>query len=278
VGLNFEHIFNGAKAQHALSMFTPRQDPCELKALGPSTYALHWPAETSPWGMEAQMVYDLSEPGQIDLSFTCTPTKDLYPQGFVAMMWASYMHRALERSIHFWGSEGSDVGWIRFGEGQGGDIEVGTVAHAEAPRLPFEEGAQTLNLIEHPEKRFITPFYYGLLDGDHDLATVGDKLLYLVLFDQTEPIRFAMWNFYKNDVGQPDTHSPAWDWQFVIRNPIVGKRYGYRARIVVKPFTGIPQVWEEYRRWSETVESPLPEGGRAIPHSVSPAQTAKPGC
>ena len=30
VGLNFEHIFNGAKKQHAISMFTPRRDPCHF--------------------------------------------------------------------------------------------------------------------------------------------------------------------------------------------------------------------------------------------------------
>ena len=60
------------------------------------------------------------------------------------------------------------------------------------PNLPYEEEAQTLNLIEHPKQKFITPFYYSLIDGDHDLETISDKLLYLVLFDQTDPIRFAM--------------------------------------------------------------------------------------
>ena len=96
--------------------------------------------------------------------------------------------------------------------------------------LPYEKGAQTLNLIENPGKKFITPFYYGIVDGDHDLNTTDDRLLYLVLFDQTEPIRFAMWNFIKNEAGDPDPHSPAWDWQYVIRDPEVGKRYSYRAR------------------------------------------------
>ena len=47
------------------------------------------------------------------------------------------------------------------------------------PNLPYEEEAQILNFIEHPKKKFTSPFYYGLIDGDHDLETISDKLLYL---------------------------------------------------------------------------------------------------
>ena len=259
VGLNFEHIFNGAKAQHAISMFTPRREPCQVRKVGDHRYELRWPSKDSKWGMEAQMTYDLSEPGQVDLHFKCTPMAvDLYSQGFAAMMWASYMNRALDRKIRFWGKDGERVGWVEFGTGTGSKIEVGTIAHADASDLPFEGGAQTLNLVANPKKKFITPFYYGLLDGDHDLETTDDKLLYLVLFDQTESIRFAMWNFFQNESGQPDTHSPAWDWQYVIRNLKAKQSYGYRARVVVKPFKGEEQVWEEYRRWREETKTALP--------------------
>lgn len=259
VGLNFEHLFNGAKAQHAISMFTPRQDPCQVRRVGRYRHELHWPSEGSRWGLDARMVYDLSEAGQVDLDFQCTPTTvDLYSQGFAALMWASYMNRALDRKIRFWGKEGDRIGWVEFGTGEGKDIEVGTVAHADAPDLPFEQGAQTLNLVTHPTKRFITPFYYGLLDADHRLETTDDQLLYLVLFDQTESIRFAMWNFYRNEQDQPDTHSPAWDWQYVIRNPEARQRYGYRARVMVQPYEGEDPIWEEYQRWRKETGAALP--------------------
>ena len=65
VGLNFEHIFNGSKEQNDVSMFTPRNDPCRLKELGKSRFQIHWPAEGSQWGIEAQMIYDLSKKGVI---------------------------------------------------------------------------------------------------------------------------------------------------------------------------------------------------------------------
>jgi len=209
--------------------------------------------------MEARMVCDLSKEDQVDLTFDCIPAEDLYPQGFFAMMWASYMNRAVDRRIHFWGTENDRTSWTTFGEGEGQEIEVGTVSYSGIPDLPYEEGAQTLNLIENPEKKFLTPFYYGLLDGDHNLETIEDKVLYMVLFDQTDPIRFAMWNFFNDENGDPDTHSPAWDWQFVIRDPQVGQQYRYRARVVVKPFEGEEQVWREYRRWGKDLGVDLPQ-------------------
>ena len=263
VGLNFEHIFNGAKEQYDISMFTPRRDPCQLKQISDRKLQIHWPSEGSKWGMEARMVYDFSRDNYVDLSFECSPKKDLYSQGFVAMMWASYMNRTLNRKIRFWGHEGDRTGWVEFGVGEGKQIEVGTVSNIDVPNLPSEKGAQTLNLNEHPDKKFITPFYYGLVDGDHDLRTTDDRLLFQVLFDQTQSIRFAMWNFIKDQNGDPDNHSPAWDWQFVIREPKIGKKYGYRARVVVKPYKGTEQVWDEYRKWSAELNAALP----AIPKS-----------
>ncbi len=158
VGINFEHIFNGAKEQNEISMFTPRHDPCHLKQVGESRFQIHWPNKGSKWGMEARMVYDLSKEGYVDLVFECKPTRDLYSQGFVAMMRASYMNRTLDRKIHFWGKEGGRTGWVAFGERKGKGFEVGTVSHSAVPNLPYEKGAETLNLIEDSGKKFITPF------------------------------------------------------------------------------------------------------------------------
>lgn len=258
VGLNFEHIFNGAEAEYDISMFTPRKDRCQLRRVKAHQYELSWPARDSRWSIDARMFYDLSHQGQIDLTFACTPKKDIFPHKYVAMMWASYMNRARDRKIRFWGKDGSRTGWVEFGVGTGNEIEVGTVAHHGTPDLRHDVNAQTLNVVEHPRKRFITPFYYGLIDADHDLTTHDDTLLYLVLFDQTDAIRFAMWNFIRDEHGNPDTHSPAWDWQYVIREPKVDQRYGYRARVVVEPYTGVDQVWNAYRRWTQEVDTELP--------------------
>ena len=251
VGLNFEHIFNGTAADAAISMFTPRVEPNELTKQVGKQASLHWPAASSSWGVDCTMTYTFVEPDAIDMEFTATPTREVWPQGYLAFMWASYMARTVERPIHFWGTTGGEEGWLQFGEGTSNaqGFETGTVAAKGVAPLPYEAESKTLNIIEHPTKHFVRPFYYGLIDGDHDLATKNDTLAYILMFDQIEPIRFALWNFIKDESGNPDAHSPAWDWQYVIRDPKVGRRYGYKMRVVVTPFTSREDVLARYRAW-----------------------------
>ena len=85
------------------------------------------------------------------------------------------------------------------------------------------------------------------------MDTGDDAMVYIMMFDQREPIRFAMWNFFRTADGQADPHSPAWDWQYVIRNPEIGKTYGYRARVVFKPFVSAEDVKKTYLDWSSTL-------------------------
>ena len=259
VGLNFEHVFDGTAAHRDLARFTPRKDPCRVVAHSPSSVSIQWPAETSSWGMVCEMCYTLSEEHCIDLEFRTTPTREAFPLGYAAMMWASYMNHARDRLIHFYGTDGQEEGWVSFGEApEGGDFETGTVACAGVPDLPFEEGADLLNLREHPTKKFTLPFYYGLIDGDGDPSTGEDTMVYIMMFDQRDPIRFAMWNFERDAAGRTDPRSPAWDWQFVIRDPKPGQTYGYRARVVCKPFSGAEDVHLEYLRWAESLETAAP--------------------
>jgi hypothetical protein len=134
-----------------------------------------------------------------------------------------------------------------------GGFETGTVSYRGVAPLPFEKDSAALNIVEHPAKAFLKPFYYGLLDGDHDLGTTNDTLAYIMMFDQDKPIRFAMWNFVRDAAGKADPHRPAWDWQFVIRNPVLGKRYGYRARLVICPFSSRQEILHLYEKWTKTL-------------------------
>ncbi len=254
VGLNFEHIFNGSAADKGICMFTPRKDVCELVSISTSSASLHWPMEHSSWNMGCSMTYQMASPNAIDIQFEVTPSADRFPLGYAAFMWASYMHRTRERCIHFLGQEGDRHGWIRFGEDLPQGFETGTVSFKDVPDLPYEKETATLNILEHPTKKFTKPFYYGLIDGDNDPATQDDTLVYIMMFDQSETIRFALWNFIRDSNNQPDPHSPAWDWQFVIHKPEVGKTYGYRARVVIKPFAGREDVEKEYANWKGSQE------------------------
>ncbi|MCE2450543.1 MAG: hypothetical protein J4F35_19965 [Candidatus Latescibacteria bacterium] len=46
-----------------------------------------------------------------------------------------------------------------------------------------------------------------------------------------------------------DPHSPAWDWQYVIRAPEIGRTYRYRARLLYRPFGDREAVRWAYEDW-----------------------------
>ena len=149
VGLNFEHIMNGAAADAARSMFTPRKDCCLLRSHAPGEASVRHPAADSSWGIESEMRYCFGS-DCVDMEFTARLTDErCAPLGYVAFMWASYMNRTCGRTIHFYGICEGEEGWIRFGEDlPDGRFETGTVAHASVDPLPYEEGAETLNIVE----------------------------------------------------------------------------------------------------------------------------------
>jgi hypothetical protein len=258
VGLNFEHIFNGAEADRDISHATPRLDPRSVVSHSTSEASIVHRAEDSSWRIDSEMRYNLATPCSIDLTFSATLREDRYPLRYVALMWASYMNRARERRICFYGELEGREGWITLGDDakeQPEGFETGTVSATGVPDLPYEQGAETLNIVEHPRKKFTRPFYYGLIDGDGDLDTRDDTMVYVVMFDQIEPIRFALWNFSCDTDGNRDPHSPAWDWQYVIRDPVVNRQYGYRARVIYKPFVGRADVVREFELWQSGLKS-----------------------
>lgn len=249
VGLNFEHIFNGAAADKALAMFTPRQDKVEMYVQDERTATLYWPAEDSSWGMECLQTYTLPEGiSAVDIDFSATPTEDRFPMGWAGFMWASYMKDTVDRRLHFYGRDGSKEGWMTFGEELYGNIEVGAVGYSETWPLPYQNGSEALNIVQHTSKRFIKPFYYGLMQQSHpDDPEV--PMAFVMMFDNPEVIRFAMWNFYQDANGTPDTTRPAWDWHFIIRDPKPGETYSYKARMLLMPFHGPESVDAEYEKW-----------------------------
>lgn len=254
-GLYFEHIFNGTAKDADISMFTPNNNEHSVARIDAATAIMKHPASASTWSIESEMRYTLNGDA-VDMEFRATPPHDRFPLGYCAFMWASYMNHTRDRRIYFYGMNGDTEGWLAFGEDIAdtkGGFETGTISYKGVPDLPYEEGAKTLNVLENPTKKFILPFYYGLVDGDGDMDTTGDTMAYVMMFEQRETMRFALWNFIRNASGEADTHSPAWDWQFVIRNPEAGKTYGYKARVLYVPFTSREDIKEEYERWASSL-------------------------
>lgn len=253
-GLNFEHIFNGTANDEKLSWFTPRRDKHLVVEQSETTALVHHPASESAWSIESEMHYSLTDESAVDMHFRVKLQKNRFALGYVAFMWASYMQGTLGRTIHFPGKQGNYTGWLTFGETTGDSFETGTISAIGVSPLPFEPNAATLNVIEHQSKQFSQPFYYGLMDGDGNSATTDDVMAYIMMFDQTEPIRFALWNFIRDKSGNPDPRQPAWDWQFVIRNPELGKWYEYHARMAYVPFESREAIVQYYENWRDKIQ------------------------
>ena len=87
-----------------------------------------------------------------------------------------------------------------------------------------------------------------------------DQAIPLTVVNVAMTNRFIEEAWNKGDLSVIDELcDPDWDWQYVIRDPEVGQSYGYRALVVVKPFKGTEQIWEEYLRWGEDLGVELPE-------------------
>ena len=45
----------------------------------------------------------------------------------------------------------------------------------------------------------------------------------------------------------------------IVRDRKAKQRYCYRSRVIVAPFTGEEQIWDEYQRWTKETKAPLPD-------------------
>ena len=238
--LNFEHIMSGRVADAWRAQNTPRTDPMEVRILSPSCIEIRCPAQSSAWRLDCLMRYAYSGQHAIDMEFEVTPRANEAPLGSLVFMWASYMHAVMNRNLIFPGIRDGVEGWTEFGGGPSGG---GTIGGVGQPDVKWEKGADALNLAVQPSIHFTEPVYYGLVDGDQDWETADDAMAFIMMFDSPENTRFAVWNW------GDDLHSTAWDWQYVLRNPEVGRTYKHRARLVYKRFQDREDVLAEYRSW-----------------------------
>ncbi len=265
--LNFEHVVNGASADMHRSLNTPRTDPMQVRVLSPASVEIFWPAATSSWGIDCRMRYTFAGDNAIDMEFEATPRKDEAPKGWLLFMWASYMQMVRARTIYFLGTNGGAEKWMSFGY----TGKSGTVAGKDQPDLPQDDGYQRFNAETDRDVRFTQPFYYGLRDADMDPGTTDDTMAYIMMFDDPRATRFAVWNWGN------DPAVSAWDWQFVIRNPEVGRTYSHRSRLVCKPFSGEDDVLAEYTAWRDSLSRGLRQQSlplAAFPVCLAPGTSA----
>lgn len=246
-GLNFEHIIAGHSTPH--NMFTPRQDKYQLLWVpGSKSVKLVRRAEDDPWKVDSTMTYTVVEPNFIDIDFRCTPRDATLfaPRGYAVFFFADYLNDVPDVALHFRGVDAEDSAehWIT-ADAPPGHVDYnsgGTYRHRDAAPLEYDEDHNfKLNLWSYDNPRFTKPFCYG-----HSMR----KMVFMLMFDRAhtaeDEIRFSLFKFKL-----PKLARPAWDWQYVIHRVETGREYGFRARMVWKPYRNVLDCLDDYERWTQ---------------------------
>ncbi len=232
-GLNFEHIHDGT-VQPMDILFEPRKVPMELRVINDHTVELYQ-APTPHWGVESVHRFELLEDGQLEMTFECIPHRKTWAHDYLGFFWASYIHRPESKDIHFVGP-GPDggIGWIRGVTPSHGVLATHRAVgddrdFAYDPEFPL---TLVFNMSEH---RFSEPWYLA----------EARNMAFVQRFRETDEIRFS-----QSPTGGGGGN-PAWDFQWFIRNPVVGQRYQMVMRALYLPLPeGDPESAREAIRQS----------------------------
>lgn len=245
-GLNFEHIISGQETPH--NKFTPRHGPFTLHQLPDGrSVRLVRQAEDCPWKVASTLEYTVTEPHYIDFTFRCTP-QDAFlfgHRGYAIFFFANYMHDVADVSLHFRGhrAPGSAEEWIAADAPQGHtDWNGGGNYRALAAEdLTYDDDVTfRLNTWSYDWPRIARPFYYGRAAHGMTLILMFDRL-----YSDRDQIRFSLYKFKL-----PKHPRPAWDFQYAVNRVEAGQEYGFRGRLVWKPFVSADDCRAEYERWA----------------------------
>jgi hypothetical protein len=203
-GLNFEHIHDGT-LQDTDVLYEPRRAPMELRVINDHTAELYQ-APTPHWKLESATRYELQVDGTIELIFECIPRQATYLNEYIGLFWASYIDQPESLDIHFAGPRG----WVRGVTSQHGENAVHRAINDDRVFRYDSTLAQRLKLLfGFSEQRYSQPWYFGICRG----MALG------FVFRDRDMIRLTQ------SPSGGGAGNPAWDFQWYIEKPEVGRRY-----------------------------------------------------
>jgi hypothetical protein len=210
-----------------------------LISISESEAELHQPP-TPTFQVESWTRFKLVAPHYLDVSFRCVAHKAVFPRGYLTLFWASYINAPVDKSIYFLGGKDDQKElWTQFCTQWHNDQS--TVRHrSDDFEMTFPEGGREKLFKSISRLRFDRPFFYGNFD----------ELVWLVMFDRTEGIRFTHSPSGGGENSALQTTNPAWDFQFLIQNPELKREYSFRVRTVLRPRCSRNELLEEYRKWN----------------------------
>ena len=232
-GFNLEHIFSG---DSLTEFFEPRVNPMTLYRKS-ETEVILYQKSTSLSGVESLTQFKVVAPCYIDITFICIlHNKQYFRHGYAGLFWASYINKPPDRNIYFRGitENTPNETWIAaFSENHGSK----STHRALNDRYDFYFAPDFRIVLakNFSNYRYSQPFYYGRF---HNMALA-------FFFESSEVIRLT-----QSPSGGGKTN-PAWDFQYLIPDPEIGKVYSFKARMVYKPFAGNQDILEEYNKWAK---------------------------
>jgi hypothetical protein len=242
-GLNLEHIVTGEHLDDQQTFFEPRNAPMSLQRISDTEAELHQPP-TPTFHVESWTRLQLAAPHYLDMTFRCVPRQPVFPRGYLALFWASYMNAPSDKSMYFLGGlDGQRELWTQFCTQWHNDQS--TVRHPDDTfEMTFPEGGRDALFKSMSRIRFDQPFFYGHIDD----------LVWLVMFDRAAGIRLTHSPSGGGVNSELRTTNPAWDFQFLVLDPRVDVEYGFQVRTVLRPRCSRGELLEEWSRWQTSME------------------------
>jgi hypothetical protein len=219
-GLNFEHILDGT-AQERTVLFEPRHAPMELRVIDRHTVELHQ-APTPHYGLESCHRFELRADGVLEMTFECIPRRATWRHGYLLLFWASYIDRPESLDIHFVGRTDGETGpprWIR---------GVTPKHGVDATHRALDDDRQLVHVEPFPlelpfsfsRHRYAEPWYFGVCRGR----------AFAQVFHAGDGIRLTQ------SPSGGGAGCPAWDFQWIIPNCQVDRRYQFVMRVLHTPW------------------------------------------
>jgi len=225
-GLNFEHIHDGT-VQDRQVLFEPRNWPMELRAIDEHTAELYQ-KPTPHYGLESCLRYRMLEDGTIEMTLECIPRERSFTHGYVGLFWASYIDQPESLDIHFKGhgvDEPPAARWIRGTTPAHGVLSTHLATGDERTFTHDPDFPLTL-VFNRSQYRYAEPWYYGV---SHGMALV-------FVFRPEDQIRMS-----QSPSGGGEGN-PAWDFQYLIPDYEVGRRYQMVMRAMYLPYESPQQI------------------------------------
>jgi hypothetical protein len=199
----------------------------ELRLIDPYTVELYQPP-TPHYGLESCHRYRLLKDGTIEMTFECIPRRATFKHGYIGLFWASYIHQPASLDIHFRGrhvDQQETAQWVRGVTPLHGVLST-HVGRDDDRRYLCDDDFPLSLVFNRSKYRFDEPWYFGV---NHQMALA-------FMFRPGDEPRLTQ------SPSGGGKGNPAWDFQYILPNYKVDRRYQMIMRAQYLPYVSHEQM------------------------------------